>query len=202
MSRPTTEEVNFLILRSLISLSFIDGEISRLERAWLKKMIKRHIYDQDKRFILSGDFQNPLTYEMTFRALPNYHSRNLVLGYARHLFAIDECLSVDEKYAYQKLREINDELNVGIDEEQREAAKEIAKSVKKKQLDVEVNSAGRILRRKQPFIYFQNPSMIYFNGIIFDLSNRAALLAFISILVTILLVGGFSLLMISSNINI
>lgn len=183
---------HYTILRTLISLSYIDGKIARSEKVWLERMIQKHITEDDQIAQLKNDLHNPLLYLDAFKKIDNYFAREQLLSYSRHLFGLDGKLSDDEAYAYKKLSEIHNDLSDDLKSDQRQAAKNIMLNERERKFYLEIAAAGKVLReRKNPF-YFNGPYFVLLSTIFYNIKRSGAKYAFLFIAVSLIMIAVFS----------
>lgn len=144
----------FQILKVLIYLTKVDGNVHKLERIFIKDRIKQYGFSEKEKLELLSEFDAPSTnYIDAFNSLESYRDRETVLSFARHMFQLDDEFHPNEKLAYQQLKDIHDGQSKDMQEASLLAGESLIKEQNKTQFMKELNIFGDELGKRRGFFY-------------------------------------------------
>lgn len=137
-----------LMIKTLIGLAYLDHELSLEEKGWFESLISNHITDFKVVHNLHNELKNPsLNYENDFKKIKSPFIRRQVLDFSRYLFNLDDDLSVDEKDAFKKLKDIERKLSVDLSSLEREIANEMVKELNGQAIYKDIKELGHRLSK-------------------------------------------------------
>lgn len=136
----------YLLLKTLISLSYVDYNLHPKEKLFLENLIKRSGLRESQKQELISFFDNPdLDYLTSFCAIESYSARNKLIDLSRVLLNIDGKFSTGEKKAYDELLSNHKLLSPNLEKETKNAAKAMAQLREDKVFYKELEIFGKVL---------------------------------------------------------
>ena len=150
MSETTNYTNEYLTLIILVNLAHVDERMDYQELKWLRNSIRSYPLTNEERDRVNLEIENPShDYYSLFKLIDNFYVRSQIMMFAKYLFAVDGNFDETEKKAYHKLKQIHDELSVGVTADQQQTAHEIIKESKAyylyqnlEQMGKEMSSSG------------------------------------------------------------